>query len=88
MVCAGAPLLAFCFRGVITFSSYTKSVIATAIGLSIFEGLQIYLPRRTFDSLDILASFLGAVLSILLARSFFFMRKENEKTTASEVSGT
>src|SRR5687768_13192237 len=61
IVCAGTPFLAFCLREVIDLSYYVKLTLTTAVGLSIYEGMQIYLPRRTFDSYDIAASFLGAI---------------------------
>ena len=79
IVCAGTPLLALCFNLVIGLSDYVKMTVTTAVGLSIYEVVQIWLPRRTFDPYDIVASFLGAILSILLAAILFLMRRKNEK---------
>ena len=80
IVCAGMPFVAFCFKDVIGLSYYVKTAIGTAVGLSIYELVQIYLPRRTFDPYDIVASFLGAIFSIMLASILFLMQRKNEKT--------
>src|SRR5688500_8848623 len=76
-VCAGLPFIAFCFKEVIGWSSYVKTALATAAGLSIYEVVQIYLPRRTFDPADIVVSFLGAICSIVLATVLFLRRREH-----------
>jgi len=78
VVCAAMPFVAFYFKDVIGLSSYVKTALGTALGLSIYEVVQIYLPRRTFDPHDIVASFLGAIFSILLASILFL--KKSEKT--------
>jgi VanZ family protein len=80
LVCAGMPFVAFCFKDVIGFSYYVKTAIGTAVGLSIYELVQIYLPSRTFDPHDIVASFLGAIFSILLASILFLMQRTNYNT--------
>ena len=48
--------------------------------VSLYEIVPIYLPRRTFDPFDIIASFLGAIFSILLASILFLMQRKNEHT--------
>jgi VanZ family protein len=80
VVCAGMPFVAFCFKDVIGFSYYVKTALGTAVGLSIYELVQIYLPNRTFDPHDIVASFLGAIFSILLASILFLMQRTNYNT--------
>ena len=77
-VCAGAPFIAFFSKDVIGLSYYVKSAMGTAVGLTIYEFLQLYLPRRTFDPYDIVASFVGALFSILLAYIVFFVPRECE----------
>lgn len=61
-------------------SSYAKTAFATAVGLSIYEVVQIYMPRRTFDPYDILASFLGATLTVIIARVLLLGQEQNGKT--------
>ena len=80
MVCAGTPFLAFFFKDVIGLTYYVKTAIGTAVGLSIYELVQFYLPRRSFDPYDIVASFLGALFSIMLASILFLMPRKSEKT--------
>ena len=80
VVCAAMPFVAFCLKDVISLSSYVKTALGTAVGLSIYEVAQIYLPRRTFDPNDIVASFLGAIVSIMLAIILFLMQKKSEMT--------
>lgn len=77
MVCAGTPFLAFCFKDVIGLSYYTKTALATAAGLSIYELAQSLLPHHRFDPYDIAASFLGALFSIALATPLFLMRRRS-----------
>ena len=62
----------------IGLSDYVKTALGTAVGLSVYEVAQIYVPRRTFDPGDIVASFLGAIFSILLASVLFLMKGKNE----------
>jgi hypothetical protein len=40
--------------------------------MTAYEILQLWMPRRTFDFWDILASVTGAVASVLLASIVFF----------------
>jgi hypothetical protein len=83
-VCAGAPLfIAFRSKEVVSLSSYAKITLAAAFGLSLYEVAQIYLPRRTFDPYDIVASFVGALFSIALARLLFFRKRDDEETATS-----
>lgn len=77
VVCAGLPFIAFCFKEVVSWASYVKTAMATAVGLSLYEVVQLYLPRRTFDPADIVASFLGAICSIVLATILFLRRRED-----------
>ena len=81
MVCAGLPFNAFCFKTVITLPSYAKTAVASAVGLSSYEMVQILMPRRTFDLYDIAASFVGALFSVLLAGVLFFMQRRDSATT-------
>lgn len=78
MVCAGTPFIAFFSKDVIGLTYYVKTVIGTAVGLSIYELVQFYLPRRTFDPNDIVASSLGALFSITLASILFLMPRKSE----------
>jgi hypothetical protein len=87
VVCAGMPFVAFCFKDVIGFSYYVKTAIGTAVGLSVYELVQIYLPSRTFDPHDIVASFLGAIFSILLASILFSMQRTNYNTIVRSNNG-
>ena len=80
MVCAGTPFIAFFLKDVIGLTYYMKTSIGTAVGLSIYELVQFYLPRRSFDPYDIVASFLGASFSIMLASILFLMPRKSEKT--------
>lgn len=70
-VCAAGPLLAFTSRKSVPLGDHIKAAFGTALGLTLYELAQFYMPRRTFDLNDIFASFLGALLSILLAPLFF-----------------
>jgi hypothetical protein len=86
IVCAGTPFLAFCFKDVIGFSSYMKTAMGVAVGLSLYEVVQIYLPRRTFDAYDIVASFMGAIFSMLLASILFLMHRQHEQTNEQDAA--
>lgn len=87
LVCAGTPFMAFWSRDVIGLSSYVKTALGTAVGLSLYEVVQNYLPRRTFDPYDILASFLGALFSILLASVVFLRQRGDEKGGGGDGNG-
>ncbi len=76
-VCAGTPFLAFFLEDVVRLSSYAKTAFGTAVGLSIYEVAQIYMPRRTFDPYDILASFLGAICTEIIARVLLLRQNGN-----------
>jgi VanZ family protein len=82
-VCAGAPFIAFRSKDAVSLASYAKTALSAAFGLSLYEVAQIYLPRRTFDPYDIVASFVGALFSIALARLLFFRKRDDEETATS-----
>lgn len=71
VVLAG-PLFSFFQNKEIDVAYYIKVALGTAVGLSMYEGLQWFLPNRTLDLYDILAAFLGAFCSILMAGILFF----------------
>jgi len=87
LVCAGMPFVAFCFGDVIGFSHYVKVAFGTAVGLSIYECVQVYVPWLTFDPYDIVASFLGAIVSIVLASVLFLMQRKNIEPDAAPNGG-
>lgn len=79
-VCAGAPFVAFFLEDVSSLASYAKTAFGTAAGLSIYEVVQIYMPSRTFDPYDILASFLGAIFTVIIANVLVLRQRQKGKT--------
>ena len=58
---------------------YGMLAYAEAIGFTVYEFIQIYLTRRTFDESDIIASFIGATASIVFV-TFVFLMEYRDKT--------
>lgn len=67
-VVLGTTLLLFVTTSEMPFADYIKFALVTAVGMMAYEFAQIWMPARTFDVLDILASFAGALVSVCLAR--------------------
>ena len=72
-VCLAGPFIAFLGNDIVDIVYYLKMALGMAIGLSIYEGIQIYLPSRTFDFNDIWASILGASCSFLIVTVLFLL---------------
>jgi hypothetical protein len=51
---------------------FTKTATGLAVGIIMYEVIQIWMPKRTFDLMDIYASFAGALASIIIAWVLFF----------------
>jgi hypothetical protein len=69
------PLLWLIPRKSITLWEFSKNAFGAAVGMTLYEFIQLMMPWRTFDGYDIVASFLGGFLSILLAWPLFFRRR-------------
>lgn len=71
-VVLGGSLLLFATKSQMPFADYAKFALGSAAGMTAYEFAQVWIPIRTFDVWDILASFVGAVISILIARIMFY----------------
>ncbi|MBM3290457.1 MAG: hypothetical protein FJY92_09920 [Candidatus Hydrogenedentes bacterium] len=60
------------------FRKFVKFSFGAAAGATIYEIAQLWIPFRTFDWLDILASLAGALASIGAARIAFYKRALSE----------
>ena len=72
LVCAAVPILVFLTNQTVKLADHVKNALGAAVGLSVYEVVQIWMPRRTFDVGDMIASFLGAVFSIIVATWLFY----------------
>jgi hypothetical protein len=59
----------------VTLWDFTKGALGAALGLTAYEIMQIWMPWLTFDYYDILASFIGAMMSIIVAWIAYFRLK-------------
>lgn len=67
----------------VTLWDFVKGAFGAALGLTTYEIMQIWMPWLTFDYNDVLASFLGAMMSILIAWIVYFrLEKSNTKNDA------
>ncbi len=66
-VCLANPLVAFILNDKVDIAYYLKLAFGVAAGLSLYEVIQIWIPARTFDFYDIIASFVGASVSVMIA---------------------
>lgn len=57
--------------------NFIKGAFGAALGLTTYEIIQIWMPWRTFDCYDILASFIGALMSIFVAWIVYFRPNKN-----------
>ena len=71
---AACPLISFFPNKSLDFLDFVKIAFGAAVGISIYEVLQIWIPGRTFDVNDIIATFAGAVFGILFCSPLFFRR--------------
>ena len=62
----------------VSLLAFSKGALGAAVGMTVYEILQIWMPWRTFDIWDIAASFGGAIAGILLA-SLLFFREETAR---------
>jgi hypothetical protein len=62
----------------VTLWDFIKGALGAALGLTTYEIMQIWMPWLTFDYYDILASFIGGMMSIFVAWiAYFRPRKIN-----------
>ena len=70
-VCLANPFVAFILNDEVDITYYLKLAFGVAVGLSLYEVIQIWIPARTFDLSDIIASFVGASVSVVIALVLF-----------------
>ena len=68
---AFAPLLKLPKWKETTYEQCRSLVLSMLVAMCIYEFLQIWMPRRTFDWADIAATFIGAVVGVIAARILF-----------------
>ncbi len=74
------PALIFIRPRSVRFKDYLDVVFAILLGLIAYEFAQLWMPSRTFDVSDIVASILGAALGCLLCWFVFFICLESRNT--------
>ena len=80
--CFAFPVMAsFIQKCIIDIFFYIKVVYGNAIGMTGYEFIQIYISARTFDTADIVASFVGATASLVFVILVFLMEYGNESQT-------
>jgi len=67
-------LFAFLSSDEVDLSYCMKVAVMAAVGISLYELAQLWLPTRTFDIDDITATFCGATCSVLFAVPFLWSR--------------
>ena len=77
---AVVPLAAFLSRKSLRFRDFLWMTLLTSIGLSVYEFAQLWMPRRTFDWDDILASIAGAFLALIIGAGFFVATRDKPPT--------
>lgn len=70
-VCLAGPLFIIMINKDVRFLEYVKISVGVAIGLLLYEMVQLIMLGRTFDVYDGLASFVGGGCSIVMAVIFF-----------------
>ncbi|MDC0325541.1 hypothetical protein OAM01_02170 [bacterium] len=70
-VCLANPFVAFILNDEVDIAYYLKLAFGVAVGISLYEVIQIWIPARTFDLYDIIASFVGASVSVVIALVLF-----------------
>src|SRR5262245_38917912 len=71
-VCGAAvPLAAFLSPRVLRPREYGAFVALVLVGLCGYEAAQLWLPRRTFDTDDLLASGAGALVALVVGAGLF-----------------
>lgn len=66
------PALIFIRPQIVRFTEYLMLAMAILFGLIVYEIVQLWMPSRTFDYADIVASVVGAGLGCLLCWLIFF----------------
>jgi hypothetical protein len=66
------PLLPLVPPRVVRFRELVAVAVLAFAGLTVYEFMQLKMPRRTFDWFDILASAVGAAAAVGVARGLFF----------------
>ena len=71
-------VLPFCSVGIlvrnrrVTLRHFVGTAFGAAVGMTAYEIMQVWMPWRTFDYWDILASIIGAMVSVLFAWVVYF----------------
>jgi hypothetical protein len=63
---AYAPIILLISKKKYTYQEYAKFVMYMLLAMCFYEFLQIWMPRRTFDWFDILASMSGALVALFI----------------------
>ncbi|QDU21200.1 VanZ family protein [Urbifossiella limnaea] len=90
LVCAAVvPLAPLLSRRLLSGRDFLWMTLFTAIGLCLYEFTQVWMPRRTFDWDDVVATAVGAMVALVLGAGFFLLtgRKSAEPTAAPDPAG-
>jgi len=72
LVCGAViPLAAFLSRKSLRVRDFLWMTLFSSLGLCAYEFAQIWMPRRTFDWDDVLATIAGTILALMLGAIFF-----------------
>lgn len=66
------PLMLFIPPKFVRFRDVVRLAAMMFVGLTLYEVMQLQMPRRTFDWYDIIASAVGAMAAVGISRMCFF----------------
>ncbi len=75
LVASVFPSVVFLSRKSMSWRDFVCATGMIALGMCVYEVAQLWMPRRTFDWADLVATAVGAVVALGIGRCLFFARR-------------